>query len=106
VTLVRPSSVATTEVEAVLVAPTQPKGDASSAGTLEPWEARAESWMSRLRLAWVGSWASHGAWWKSAKLVTKELRRARRSDHLGWQSDGHPLFWGSLTAWARGLTTN
>jgi hypothetical protein len=28
----------TAEVEAVLVAPTQPEGDMSSAGTLELWE--------------------------------------------------------------------
>jgi hypothetical protein len=106
VTLVRPSPVATTEVEAILVAPTQPKGEVSSAGTSEPREARAESWTSGSRLARVGSWVSRGARWKSAKLVTKEPRRARWSDRLGWWSDDHPLFWGSLTTWARGLTAS
>jgi hypothetical protein len=106
VTLVRPSPAATTEVEAILVASTQPEGDASSAGTSEPREARAESWTSGSHLAWVGSWVSRGARWKSAKLVTKEPRRARRSDHLGWRSNDHPLFWGGLTTWARCLTAS
>jgi hypothetical protein len=48
---VRPLPVATADVEAVRVAPTQPEGDASSArgrvGTSVPQEAWSESWTPR-----------------------------------------------------------
>jgi hypothetical protein len=50
----------TAEVEAVLVALAQPEGDTSSAGMLEPWKARTESWTSRPRMARVESWVLRG----------------------------------------------
>jgi hypothetical protein len=51
----------TAEVEPVLVAPTQPEGDVSSAGVLELQEAEVESWttgpcMARVK-SWVPRWA-------------------------------------------------
>jgi hypothetical protein len=50
---VRPSPVVTADVEAVLVALVQPEGVVSSVAVLFLREARAESWMSWLRVAQV-----------------------------------------------------
>jgi hypothetical protein len=47
-------------VEAMLVAPTQPEGDVSSAGTPKSSEAQAESWNPGPRVALVESWAPCG----------------------------------------------
>jgi hypothetical protein len=52
---------ATAEVEMVLVALAQPEGNVSSAGMLEPQEARAQSWRSGSRKAQVESWTLRGA---------------------------------------------
>jgi hypothetical protein len=86
-----------TDVEVVLVAPAQFKGDMSSAmgrvGTPMPRVAQPESWMPGPRVVRVESWASRGArpksWVprgaqsKSANQATKVLCRAWRSDHQG-----------------------
>jgi hypothetical protein len=58
--LVRPSLAVTTKVEAVSVAPAQPEGDASSAGTPEQWEVWEESWMPGPCVAQMESWAPRG----------------------------------------------
>jgi hypothetical protein len=100
VPLVQPTPVATADVEAVSVAPAQPKVDASSVGTPMPWEARAESSMSGPVESWMlcvarpKSWSPRRARQMLAKQAMKEPQRVGRFDYLGWRSDRQPLFRG------------
>jgi hypothetical protein len=62
-TLVRPSSVGSTDVEAVLVAPAQLEGDMSIAAgrtrTSGTWVVQPESWTSGLHVVRSESWVPH-----------------------------------------------
>jgi hypothetical protein len=103
---IRPLLVVTTVVEAVLVAPTHPKGDASSVGTSVPqWGggtdgvmdagtcvARAESWVSRG--VQLKSCKPREARLKSVRQMMKEPCGVGRFDSLGWRLDRPPLFLG------------
>jgi hypothetical protein len=84
----------TANVEAVLVAPAQSEGDASSVGVLVPREAWVESWTPGPRVLRVKLWVPRGARQKLTRPVMKEPRGGGRSDRPGWRSDHHPLFLG------------
>jgi hypothetical protein len=86
-TLVRPSSVGSTDVEAVLVVSAQLEGDMSIAAgrtrTSGTWVAQPESWTSGLHVVWSESWAPHET----------RLKSLMSGPHVAWSESW--VLWGA-----------